>query len=129
MSVVAKWRAGWWLAAGCMVAVCGPAQALQVTNLDHKRHLVRFESAGSAQERCIEPGDTEYFTGQPNGLLTLVGVPEKRGSDLNTDGILAGFTGGGRTDRLPAETRDSFVIWPDGELNLQQRRRGDRHSF
>lgn len=111
-------------------ALSYPALALEVTNLDKVEHRVLLEVAGSRDIRTVLPGATENFIGQPNGRLTLLSAqnPSKGKGIIQSDGILSGVIGNGRTEGLPAEDRDSFVIWPDGQLNLQQRRRGGKYG-
>ena len=106
------------------------AIALEVTNLDKVEHRVLLDVAGSQDVRTIPSGQTENFIGQPNGRLTLLSAetPKTAKDTIQSDGILAGYIGNGRTEGLPAEDRDSFVIWPDGKLNLQQRRRGGKQG-
>lgn len=106
------------------------ATALEVTNLDKVEHTIQIDSAGSKTVSTIPPGRTENFAGQPNALLTLLSAPKpsKGNGVVQSDGILSGIIGNGRTASIPAEDRDSFVIWPGGEINLQQRRRGGRQG-
>lgn len=119
----------------CLIALAAstlshPAVALEVTNLDKVEHRVLLEVAGSRDIRTIAPNATENFIGQPNGRLTLLSAekPKKGKGVIQSDGILSGIISNGRTEGIPAEDRDSFVIWPDGELNLQQRRRGGKYG-
>ena len=104
------------------------ALALEVTNLDKLPHKVQVDGAGSTEVREIQPGRTEYFVGQPNSFLTLLTAPHPSAGKgvIQSDGILSGIIGNGRTARLPAEDKDSFAIWEGGELALQQRRRGGK---
>ncbi len=107
-----------------------PAAALEVTNLDTHEHRVALDVAGSQEIRTVAAGATEFFVGKPNGFISLLSAktPKKGKATLQSDGILSGYIGNGRTSGLPAENRDVFVIWPDGSFTLQQRRRGGRFN-
>lgn len=111
-------------------SLTGTAQALEVTNLDKIPHTVQLDVAGSQDTRTIAPGRTEYFIGQPNGLLSLLtaAAPSAGKQPVQSDGILKGLFGNGRTARIPAEDRDAFTIWEGGEIALQQRRRGGKYG-
>lgn len=107
-----------------------PAMALEITNLDSIEHRVLFEVAGSREVRSVAPGRTEFFIGQPNGFVSLLSAknPKIAKGALQSDGLLSNYIGNGRTSGMPAEGRDVFVIWPNGDFGIQQRRRGGKYG-
>lgn len=113
-----------------MLTFASAASALEVTNLDHRPHTVRFVAAGVAQDYAVPPSETVAILGEPNGTLSLLSAatPRRGKGVLQSDGILSGVITAARNQDIPAETRDAFVIWPDGTFNVQQRRRGGGYS-
>jgi hypothetical protein len=110
------------LLATALLLAANPALALRVTNLDTQPHRIAFEAAGHTIEREIAPNATVRLDGLPSGRLSLVTSPNPRtGGALNADGVLSGYIGNGRDQRIPAEMMDDYVIWPGGELRLQRR--------
>lgn len=110
------------------LAFAGSAQALEVTNLDKIDHRVLFETGGDAREYDVPVDRTVYIPGQPNGRLSLITAqkPKVAKDTVQSDGFLSKYIGNGRTSGIPAETNDAFVIWENGEMGIQQRRRGGR---
>lgn len=96
-----------------------PAFAARITNLDTVPHVVTFERAGSIQEETVQPNATATFM-RADGM---VGLKDGNAgtSRVNSDGILRGTIGDGRTTRIPAGPGDEFTIWPGGKLYLQRR--------
>lgn len=117
------------LLACVLIASGAQASFLRITNLDKVAHTVRYETSGSEENFTIEPGETEMLVGQPAGRLSLVSAPKpvKATSPIQSDGLLAEFIGNNRTIDIPAEPRDSFVIWPGGDLAIQRRMRTPRY--
>lgn len=105
-----------------------PALALEITNLDRIDHRVLFESAGGREEILVKVNRTESIDGQPNGRLSLLTAkkPSRGDSLVQADGILSGVFAGKRTQGIPADSADAFVIWEGGDIRLQQRWRGGR---
>lgn len=116
------------IATVCLAAT--PALAMKVTNLDNVPHRVVFSASGNDQVRDIAPGSTEYFVGQPSGMLSLVSAQQPKPSQgtLHADGLLSGIVGAARSENIPADTDDVFAIWPGGHLGLQQHIRTNRGS-
>lgn len=84
-----------------------PAYAVSVTNLDTQTHtLVIAETAGSKVTRTIAPNETTHLP-LAKGSIALQSRPEQAM----------------RIDYL-----DRLVIWPNGHLQVQMRRKmgGDR---
>ena len=89
--------------AACMVAMgfAASAQALSVANLDKVPHAVVFESTpGSKIVRTIDPG-AEINVMQTGGEVYIEGRPH----------------------RLRPDANDLLVIWTDGNLQIQKRRK------
>lgn len=99
--------------------VASPAWAARVTNLDTVPHVVTFERAGSVQEQTVQPNQTTVFM-RADGMVGLKGGTPGT-SRVNSDGILRGTIGDGRTTQIPAGPGDDFTIWPGGKLYLQRR--------
>jgi hypothetical protein len=106
-----------------MLAVASPALALKVTNLDTVAHTVEWSGRGAPELRVIKPNATENFVGAVQGFLSLKSAKtiKKAQGVVQSDGLLSGIIGNGRNQRIPADAKDSFVIWPDGSLKLQGR--------
>lgn len=121
-----KWGVG---VAALLIASSAHASFLRITNLDKVAHTVRYDSSGHEEQLVIEPGETEMLVSQPAGRLSLITAPKpKKGTaPVQSDGLLADFIGNGRTMDIPAEPRDTFVIWPGGELGIQRRMRSPRY--
>ena len=115
-----------WLALTTVALFATPVCAMDVTNLDSVPHRVLLQASGERLIQTIEPGDKGYFAGQTNGFITLLDAenPQPSQGTLHADGILSGIVGAARTERIPADAMDSFVIWPDGTIRVQQHRRG-----
>ncbi len=96
-----------------------PAYAARITNLDHVAHVVTFERAGSIQEQVVQPSTTARFA-NADGMVGLKGG-NPGSSRVNSDGLLRGTIGDGRTSRIPAGPGDDFTIWPGGKMYLQRR--------
>ena len=115
------------MAAVVTLTTASSAMALTITNLDHVTHKVLFESAGNKQIETIAADETVRIAGQPSGTLSLLSampVKPSKGT-LHADGLLSGIVGAVRSDNIPAEDGDSFVIWPDGQLLLQKHTSND----
>ncbi len=104
------------------VLLSSPASAVRVTNLDNVPHTIIYESVGDQTNVTIPAGETIDLTGRPNGTLSLKTASPKKGSTLQSDGLLSGIIGVGRDQNIPAGSEDDFAIWPDGQLMLQHRR-------
>lgn len=113
-------------AAAISLSVISTAQALEITNLDNVEHRVLFRTSGDQQVVIIAPDETANIIGKPNGTLSLLSAKDPKAAKdvVQTDGLLKQFIGNGRTTDIPAESRDAFVIWEDGTMGIQQRRRG-----
>jgi hypothetical protein len=111
-------------------SLASPTLALEITNLDQVDHRVRFEAAGTREEIAIPVNRTIHIAGQPNGKLTLLTAPKAKKSRgaVQADGILANVFAGARTENLPVDSADAFVIWPGADIRLQQRRRGGQSN-
>lgn len=86
----------------CTAAMASSAQAMTISNLDDVEHRVVFE--------------------QPNGMKTIRLI--KPGEVFNT--MRYGedvYVEGGANTRLKPYALDDLVIWRDGHLQLQQRRK------
>ena len=108
-----------------------PAHALTVTNLDRVAHTVELSGGGTPERRVIAPDATEYFTSGTRGRLALVtSAPKAKAkasrAALQTDGILRRYIGNGNVSWVTADPDNSYVIWPDGDLRVQGRRRSWR---
>lgn len=112
-----------------------PAFAMEVTNLDKVAHKVELSGTGAPEVRVIEPNETEYFTGAVHGFLAIVDdaptktKKKKHSSVVHMDGMLSGVVGNERTDGIPADAQNNYVIWEGGKIALQSRRKtlhGDR---
>ncbi len=113
-----------------VVLCASPSFALKVTNLDSMPHRVVFTAAGRDHVQEIAPDATEYFLGQPSGMLSLAdGQPKPSRGTLHADGILSGVIGAERTENIPADTDDVFVIWPGGHMSVQQHQYGHYRNF
>ena len=107
-----------------------PAFAMEVTNLDKVAHKVALTGTGQPEIRLIEPNKTEYFTGGVHGFLAIVDdvtpAPKKKSkhsSVVHMDGMLSGVVGNERTDGIPADAQNNYVIWEGGKIALQSRRK------
>lgn len=118
------------IAAMAILLGAGSAGATEITNLDSMDHTILFDSAGAQHTYLVEAGTTEYIPGQPNGLISLVTArnPKPSRGLVHADGILSGLIAGERTEGIPADTRDVFVIWEDGNINRQMRRMDGQHG-
>lgn len=116
------------LSSALCVALIVPfsAQAkLKVTNLSSVPQTVEFRTAGDPTIRTIQPQRTEYFSGA-DGFLSLVGKANThpaQGGTIGASGVLSGVVGAVRTSDIPASQMDEFVIWPDGSLLFQKRKK------
>jgi len=102
-------------------ALASPALAMRVSNLDNMPHTVLFEGAGTQQQtRTIAAGETEYFTGQSRGTLSLIS-PQARPNvgNLHADGLLSGVIGAERGEEIPTDADNDYAIWPGGHLGIQ----------
>lgn len=115
-------------AALCIAA--NPAMAMKVTNLDQVPHKVLYEGAGTKQVRLLAPGETTRFVTEPNGFLSLISAETVRPSRgrYHADGLLTNIVGEERNQGLPADSWDEFVIWPEGRLGIQGRKKAQRGS-
>lgn len=102
-----------------LIALAAPASAARITNLDSIPHVVTFERAGSVQERTVQSQQTVYFQ-NADGMVGLKGGTPGR-DRVQSDGLLRGTIGDGRTTRIPAGPGDDFTIWPGGKMHLQRR--------
>lgn len=112
------------LCAAVMMPVTAEAR-LKVTNLSSVPQTVEFRTAGAPTVRVIEPQRTEYFNGA-DGFLSLVGKANThpaQGGTIGASGVLSGVVGAVRTSDIPASQMDEFVIWPDGSLLFQKRKK------
>lgn len=101
------------------ILIASPAFAARVTNLDHVPHVVTFERAGSVQEQTVQPSSSVFFQ-RADGMVGLKGGTPGD-SRVQSDGLLRGTIGDGRTTRIPAGPGDEFTIWPGGKMYLQRR--------
>lgn len=112
---------------GCVVvaALSSPASATKISNLDSVPHTVVITAFGQKETRNIAPGSTEFFMNVADGRLSLQtsNQPKPNQNTLNSDGLLSGIVGAGRTEGIPIGPRDSYAIWPGGKLALQGRRK------
>lgn len=107
------------LIAASLIALSAPAFAAKITNLDSVAHVVTFERAGSIQEQVVEPGRSVFFQ-RADGMVGLKGG-NPGNSRVNSDGLLRGTIGDGRTTRIPSGPGDEFTIWKGGKMHLQRR--------
>ena len=116
-----------------VVLVASPAFAMRITNLDKVPQTVALTSDGQTERHTIEPGDTEYFTGNSTGLLSLVAAkPKVAGDDstVHSDGLLAGIVGAERNTNIPVDPMNDYTIWPGGKLSIQSSKRAaSGHQF
>lgn len=100
-----------------------PALAMKVTNLDTIPHRVELVTAGTREVRSIAPNATEVFASQPAGVLSLITAakPQPARGRYQADGVLSGMIGEGRTEGIPADSDNQYVIWPNGKIMLQRR--------
>jgi hypothetical protein len=107
-----------------------PVSALEITNLDRVDHRVRFDVAGSHEIVEVPINRTVQIAGQPGGRLSLLTapVPKKARGAVQADGMLANVFSGARTEGIPADTNDAYVIWPGADIRLQQRWRGGKND-
>lgn len=107
------------LIAVSLAAFAAPAFAAKITNLDSVAHVVTFERAGTVQEQIVQPKSSVFFQ-RADGMVGLKGG--NPGTDrVQSDGLLRGTIGDGRTSRIPAGPGDEFTIWPGGKMYLQRR--------
>lgn len=116
-----------------VIAIAASAEAApKVTNLDRIPHVVAYDSAGSVTRKSINPDESVYFFGQPEGLMSLVTPSQSkkpgRSGAVHADGILSGILGAERTQDIPVNRDDTLVIWPGGRLMIQSRH-GYRDAF
>ena len=128
-------------AALALVLAASPAFALRVTNLDTVARTVELSGGGVLEQHTIAPGDTEYFTGDSNGRLSLIdpasvgrkGKPVKPVNEDDTsvhaDGILSGVIGAERSANIPADPDSDYTIWPGGKLAVQSNKRVGSKNF
>ncbi len=129
------------MAALTLALLASPAFALRVTNLDKVARTVELAGGGVLEQRTIEPGDTEYFTGSNQGRLSLItpAAPGKKGRPLHhtqdgdttvhADGILSGVIGAERSENIPADPDSDYTIWPGGTLAIQSNKRVGNGRF
>jgi hypothetical protein len=112
-------------AAFLLAFVASPALALKVTNLDTVAHTVELSGTGAPELRIIQPNATEQFTGAAHGFLSLKTAknPKPARGVIQADGMLSGIIGNGRTEGIPADADNSYVIWPNGKITLQGRQK------
>lgn len=96
-----------------------PALAAKITNLDTIPHVVTFEHAGSVQERTVQPQQSVLFQ-RVDGMVGLKGGNPGT-ARVQSDGLLRGTIGDGRTTRIPSAPGDEFTIWPSGKMHVQRR--------
>ena len=114
-----------------------PAFALRVTNLDKVPQTVELAGTGTPDTRTIQPGDTEYFTGNSNGRLSLIDTSVKGkhnaakddNSTVHADGMLSGVIGAERNTDIPTDPESDYVIWPGGHLQVQHNQRNGGSMF
>ncbi|MES2984127.1 MAG: hypothetical protein V4735_02945 [Pseudomonadota bacterium] len=111
------------LIAVALAAFATPVMALNVTNLDNVPHRVELAGQGAPEVHEIAPGATEYFYGTTGGYLSLLSAqqPKKSKGSIHSDGLLSGIVGAARTENIPADPDNNYVIWPEGKLMLQNR--------
>ncbi len=119
-----------WMIGAAALLAASPALAMKVSNLDSVPHRVLFEVSGNREIFAIAPGETHYIAGQPSGTLSLLSAQDPKPSrgTLHADGLLSGIVGAERTDDIPADSDDNFVIWPGGKLSIQQHMRSQRQG-
>lgn len=119
--------------------IATPALALRVTNLDTVAHTVEFSGTGKPERHVVQPNATENFTGATQGFISLVApqkedaapasgkrksrtkTKEKSEGVVHADGLLSGIIGNGRSEGIPADPANNYVIWSGGRIALQGR--------
>ena len=128
--------------ASAAVLFASPAYALRVTNLDDVAHYVELYGRGESVVEEIQPGETHYFTGGSQGLLSLVDAPKAHANDhgkpskkaakhdsiVHADGLLSGIIGNERNSGIPADPDSTYVIWKGGDLRVQSRIKDGRRG-
>lgn len=119
-----------------LVLVASPAFALRVTNLDKVAQTVELTGGGQTERRTIQPNDTEYFTGNSNGRLSLIDTSAGKGkhavpddSTVHADGMLSGVIGAERNTNIPTDPDSDYTIWPGGHLQVQHNARNGGSMF
>jgi hypothetical protein len=108
-----------WITTAMVMALASPAWAAKITNLDTVPHVVTFERAGSVQERTVQPQQSVLFQ-RADGMVGLKGGTAGT-ARVQSDGLLRGTIGDGRTTRIPSAPGDEFTIWPGGKMHIQRR--------
>ena len=95
------------------------SHAIQVKNFSDAPQTVELErNPGSVQRVTIAAGDSVYLTGR--GMLRMADKPVE---SHVTRGVHKGFLGASSRG-LEATKRDLFIIWENGVLTHQMRRKG-----
>ena len=112
------------LALVSLLITTGTAAAMiKVTNLSSSSQTVVLDGGGSAQRKIIAPNSSVYLPGS-DGLLSLESADHpSSGGTVGASGMLSGIIGAARTFNIPASQMDQFVIWPNGQLQLQLRQK------
>lgn len=94
------------------------AQAIQVKNFTDSPQVIELErNPGSVQRETIPPHDSIYLTGR--GYIRMADKPVEGNVSR---GFMGGLFGPGERG-LEALKRDLFIIWDDGVLTHQMRRK------
>ena len=124
------------LIAVTVMLAASPAFALRVTNLDTVPQTVELSGGGQHERRTIQPNDTEYFTGDSYGRLSIIPANAPKGktrpaedSTVHADGLLSGIIGAERNTDIPTDPDSDYAIWPGGKLQVQRNRRTGGKAF
>lgn len=107
-----------------------PLQAhamLKVINLSTEPQHISFDSAGTVTTKVIPVNGHEYFVGGDGMLSIDTSKQTVKGSEAQPGVIsrtLGTVAAGNRSEGIPASDQDVFVVWPDGRLLFQQRKKG-----
>lgn len=101
---------------------------IKVVNNSKEEQSVSYSHAGTTTTKTLQVGDVVFFQGN-DGLLSI-DVSKQTIKATNAEpGAVSGYLGdisaNNRTSGIPASRGDVFMIWPDGRLIFQQRRRAN----